>query len=104
MKQYQILESVILKRDIIGILPTGYGKSSIFHLLPFAADYLSQNNALNGNIDLIVTLLTAIIDDQISFLKKHGIEAVVLNAISVAHVKRESDNEEDGTKTSVDRD
>ena len=68
------------------------------------ADYLSQNNTTNGNIDLTVTLLTAITDDQISFLKKHGIEAVVLNAISVAHVERESDNEEDGTKTSVDRD
>ncbi len=104
VKQYQILESVILKRDTIGILPTGYGKSIIFHLLPFAADYLSQNNTTNGNIALIVTPLNAIIDDQISFLKKHGIEAVALNAISVAHVERESDNEEDGTKTSVDRD
>jgi superfamily II DNA helicase RecQ len=104
VKQYQILESVILKRDTIGILPTGYGKSIIFHLLPFAADYLSQNNTTNGNIALIVTPLNAIIDDQISFLQKHGIEAVALNAISVAHVERESDNEEDGTKTSVDRD
>ena len=29
VKQYQILESVILKRDTIGILPTGYGKSIV---------------------------------------------------------------------------
>ncbi len=49
-------------------------------------------------------IFTTIIDEQILFLKKHGIEAVVLNAISVAHVERESDNEEDGTKTFVDRD
>ena len=33
VKQYQILESVLLKRDTIGILATGYGKSVIFHLI-----------------------------------------------------------------------
>ena len=74
VKQYQILESILLKRrDTIGILPTGYGKSVIFHLLPYVADYLDKTkDAMKentcGNIFLIVTPLNALIDNQISIL------------------------------------
>ena len=84
VKQYQILESVILKRDTVGILPTGYGKSVLFHLLPFAADYLSENegqNTNNCNIVLIITPLNAIVDDQIAILRKHGIDATALKTV-----------------------
>ena len=33
-KQVQCLEAIYFGRDTIGVLPTGYGKSIIFHLLP----------------------------------------------------------------------
>lgn len=33
-KQVKCLEAVYSGRDIIAVLPTGYGKSIIFHLLP----------------------------------------------------------------------
>mgnify|MGYP002803934836 CR=1 FL=1 len=98
VKQYQILESILLKRDTIGILPTGYGKSVIFHLIPFVADYLCKTkdteNAKDGNIALIVTPLNAIIDDQISNLRRHGIEATVLRTVTSNSMTNESDNEE----------
>ena len=98
VKQYQVIESVLLKRDTIGILATGYGKSVIFHLIPFAADYLYKNfngrNIQNGNIILIITPLNAIIDDQISILKKHGIKATVLRADTITAITKESDTEE----------
>ncbi len=98
VKQYQVIESVLLKRDTIGILATGYGKSVIFHLIPFAADYLYKNfngrNTQNGNIILIITQLNAIIDDQISILKKHGIKATVLRADTITAITKESDTEE----------
>ena len=98
VKQYQVVESVLLKRDTIGILATGYGKSVIFHLIPFAADYLYKNfngrNIQNGNIILIITPLNAIIDDQISILKKHGIKATVLRADTITAMTKESDTEE----------
>ena len=101
VKQYQILESIILKRDTIGVLPTGYGKSVIFHLLPFVADHLyninvTRDNTTCGNIVLIVTPLNAIIDDQIAILKNHGIEGTVLKTVSINHVLqvRESDEDE----------
>jgi superfamily II DNA helicase RecQ len=98
VKQYQVVESVLLKKDTIGILATGYGKSVIFHLIPFAADYLYKNfngrNIQNGNIILIITPLNAIIDDQISILKKHGIKATVLRADTITAMTKESDTEE----------
>ena len=33
-KLHVCLETVAQKRDVFGILPTGFGKSLIFHLLP----------------------------------------------------------------------
>ena len=95
VKQYQVLESVLLKRDTIGILATGYGKSVIFYLIAFAADYLFKNrNTENGNIVLIITPLNAIIDDQISILQKHGIKATVLRADIITSTTNKSDTEE----------
>ena len=98
MKQYQILESIILKRrDTLEILPTGYGKSVIFHLLPYVADYLDKTmDAMKentcGNIVLIVTPLNALINNQISILHEHTIEATVLKSNS--HTASENDRKE----------
>jgi superfamily II DNA helicase RecQ len=106
VKQYQILESILLKRrDTIGILPTGYGKSVIFHLLPYVADYLDKTmdamkENTGGNIVLIVTPLNALIDNQISILHEHRIEATVLK--SKSHTASETDNEECETDTHND--
>ena len=92
------MESILLKkRDTIGILPTGYGKSVIFHLLPYIADYLDRTidatkENTGCNIVLIVTPLSALIDNQISILHEHGIEATVLKTKS--HTTIESDNDE----------
>ena len=103
VKQYQILESILLKRrDTIGILPTGYGKSVIFHLLPLVADYLDKTtDAMKentcGNIVLIVTPLNALIDNQISILHEHKIETTVLKCNS--HTGDETENEECETDT-----
>ena len=103
VKQYQILESILLKRrDTIGILPTGYGKSVIFHLLPYVADYLDKTTDdmkenTCGNIVLIVTPLNALIDNQISILHEHKIEATVLKCNS--HTGDETENEECETDT-----
>ncbi len=106
VKQYQILESILLKRrDTIRILPTGYGKSVIFHLLPYVADYLDKTmdamkENTGGNIVLIVTPLNALIDNQISILHEHRIEATVLK--SKSHTASETDNEECETDTHND--
>ena len=105
LKQYQILGSILLKRDTIGILPSGYGKSVILHLIPFVADYLCKTNGTenkkDGNIVLIVTPLNAIIKDQIWNLTKHGIEATVLRTVRSNSMTNESDNEELAPETAT---
>ena len=56
VKQYKVLEAVLSGRDVIAILPTGYGKSVIFHLLPYLFDYISKlNESPQNSIILVVT-------------------------------------------------
>ncbi|CAB4036140.1 Hypothetical predicted protein [Paramuricea clavata] len=53
-----------------------------------------------GNIVLIVTPINALVDNQISILHEHGIEATVLR--SKSWYANPTDNEEDGTDTPKD--
>jgi ATP-dependent DNA helicase RecQ len=99
VKQYQVLASLLEKRDTVAILPTGYGKSLIFHLFPFVYDYIniSTLSHRHGCAALIVTPLNSLISDQTSILKKRGIEAAVLTTTITStekHGKYESSTSE----------
>jgi superfamily II DNA helicase RecQ len=76
VKQYKILDALISGRDVIGVLPTGYGKSIIFQLLPFLHEYHSISEA--GNIVIVVAPLNALIEDKIKRLRKRGVSAGML--------------------------
>ena len=77
-KQVICLEHLYLKRDVICVLPTGYGKSLIFHLLPgllFAKEMLLMNETFRDvdmttvtAIVIVVSPLNALINHQISRL------------------------------------
>ena len=61
--QLQVITGFVGGRDVFGALPTGYGKSLCFTLLP------SIFNLLLGRDDsvvIIITPLTSIIHDQVS--------------------------------------
>ena len=102
-KQVISLEHVYLKRDIICILPTGYGKSLIFHLLPgllFAKEKLLINEYLSlRDVDMsavtaviiVVSPLNALISNQITRLGLSGIRASVLG-VKVLQQEREFDS------------
>ena len=57
-KQVICLESIRLGKYVIAVLPTGYGKSLLFQLLP---DFFISNS----RTILVVTALNSIIEDQL---------------------------------------
>ena len=86
-KQVICLEHLYLQSDVICILPTGYGKSLVFQLLPglmFAKDNLEDVCLWEKDISeattiiIVVSPLNALISNQISRLSSSGIRASVL--------------------------
>ena len=72
-KQMQCLESLLQGRDVLTVLPTGYGKSLLFQLLPFFLPSKGERN-----IVIVVFPLNSIIEDQLETLKKMNIKAALL--------------------------
>ena len=83
-KQVICLKSIYLRKVVICIVPTGYGKPLIFQLTPtlmFAKEYVNKTDSLsswqsNGirtkdvsSIVIVVSPLNSLIQDQISRLK-----------------------------------
>ena len=58
VKQMTCLYDLLFGRDVLAILPTGFGKSIIFHLLP---DFLSLKN--KNNIVIVVSPLNSCAKD-----------------------------------------
>ena len=98
------LEKVFLGQDVLGVLPTGYGKSLIFHVLPlifFAKERLEEGiefetltpafNDLFSPVIIVVSPLNSLINDQISRLVSTGVRASVLK---VKHGSRDGSDEE----------
>ncbi|XP_057308214.1 uncharacterized protein LOC130646094 [Hydractinia symbiolongicarpus] len=73
-KQVQCFEALLKGRDVVAVLPTGYGKSLIFQLLP---DVIPQKST--RNIVIVVCLLSSIIENQVQFLNSVGISAMSLH-------------------------
>ena len=70
-EQKEALRAVCVeKRDCLCVLPTGFGKSLLFQLVPFTLDYLTK---VNTSCVLVVSPLNAIISDQIEKLESREI-------------------------------
>lgn len=76
-KQIIILEHLFCGRNVVGVLPTGYGKSLLFHMLPFLVPKRNERN-----IVIVVSPLNSIIADQNEKLNREGIVATFLNTES----------------------
>ena len=76
-KQLQCFEYLLQGFDVLSILPTGFGKSLVFQLLP---DFLPVKSCQNI-IVIVVCPLTSIIEDQISALKLIRIPADIFPII-----------------------
>ena len=69
-KQKKIINLILKKKDIIGILPTGYGKS-ICYILPYL---LKKKNVI------VISPLISLMKDQYDKLKERGISTLVFNS------------------------
>ena len=85
VKQVMCLESLYLKKDLVAVLPTGYGKSLVFQVLPRLLREREERDKLTGatasvtkSVVLVVSPLNALMYDQISKLRGRGVKAAVL--------------------------
>ena len=74
--QVKCFEHVFNCHDVIAVLPTGFGKSLLFQLLP---DFLPVK--CEKNIVLVVCPLNSIIEDELKVLKDKGVSADVLQLV-----------------------
>lgn len=91
-KQIKIIESLLLGRNTIGVLPTGYGKSVIFHLLPFMFDY---HNRVKNSIVIVIAPLDSLIKDQVKSLASRGIKAGILKTNEICKISDSDDEDQD---------
>ena len=77
-KQLEALRAVVQhNRDVLAVLPTGYGKSLIYQLLPKMFNFLFHGGN-SCSIAIIVSPLTALMLDQIEKIKKQGQSAAII--------------------------
>ena len=81
-KQVACFDYLLQGVDVLAVLPTGFGKSLLFHLLPELLPRKSENN-----IVIVVCPLNSIIEDQIKILTGRNIPAAVLQ---LEHEKTET--------------
>ncbi|XP_028408666.1 ATP-dependent DNA helicase Q1-like [Dendronephthya gigantea] len=71
--QMKCLEYLLKGCDVIGVLPTGFGKSMLFHLLPDLIPVKSRKN-----IVIVICPLNSIVEDQLRVLSAINISAGVI--------------------------
>lgn len=83
LKQAEIIESVLARRDTLGLLPTGGGKSITFQV----------PTMLHKGLTLVITPLIALIKDQVDGLNRRGILATALHSgMEYKEIQRALDN------------
>ncbi|XP_060084050.1 bifunctional 3'-5' exonuclease/ATP-dependent helicase WRN-like [Ylistrum balloti] len=76
-KQVQTLQNLYEGRDVISVLPTGYGKSIIFQLLPWL--FQRKYDSSTPCIVLVICPLNSIMEDQVMGLRERGISACYIS-------------------------
>src|SRR5690625_2436787 len=68
--QRDVVEAAVAGRDVLGVLPTGGGKSICFQVPALIDDGLT----------LVVSPLIALMEDQVAALRARGVEAAFINS------------------------
>ena len=88
-EQEKALQCLFLKRDVIGILPTGFGKSLIFQLLALLTSevFRRRGEFKRKSTILVICPLRSLIEDQLAEVRDLGISASALPEASLYDVK-----------------
>ena len=101
-KQVKCLEAVYRGKDTVGVLPMGYRKSIIFHLLPglFLAKvfFRATEQSPSHPVIIVVLPLNALISDEIRRSTEGKVKAAILN---VRKGKNGEDLELDDTSIAI---
>ena len=80
-EQQQAIASMYSGQDVFVFLPTGFGKSICFQVLPFLFDHkLGLAGSQKRSCIIVVSPLVALMVDQVRSLRGNGIEAVVISS------------------------
>ena len=103
-KQVLCLEAVYLGKDLLAILPTGYGKSLIFHLLPSLSEKNRRSSSLPQQVPspvvvLVMSPLNSLMSDQLRRINSVRNRADVL---SLSKLKDQAGEHAVLDKTNID--
>jgi Mimiviridae putative ATP-dependent RNA helicase len=82
-EQYKIIDQILDGMDVLGVMPTGYGKSLCFQLPPL----------VTNEISIVISPLIALMADQQESMAKLGVSSGVYN--STIGMKRKKELEEE---------
>ena len=71
-------------KDVLAVLPTGYGKSLIYQMFVCFMDYKLDGQAAI----LVISPLISIIKDQVSEMKSLGYSAVAASDLSLSEIRQ----------------
>ncbi len=77
LEQEECLVHILKRGDVVALLPTGFGKSLIYQLLPIVSEKLGRPKSGKAII-VIVSPLVALMDDQVKEAAKLGLCAAQL--------------------------
>ena len=82
-EQVNILCTFVEGRDVFVSLPTGFGKSLCYRLLPLVLDYLAVESGGGKAIVVVISPLIALMEDQVaSSYSAKGIKAAFIDCES----------------------
>ena len=81
-KQPDAIKAIYEGRDVFLWLPTGYGKSVCYQVLPFLFDFKldkTTNCVIKRSVVVVVSPLVSLMIDQVSSLQSRGVSAAIFS-------------------------